>query len=615
VNKRVTTVLVCAALAMAAVGATVSSAAPQKSAAAGGTYRVGWENAFGFTNGFDPTGEYLGDAFGVLSNLMVRTLVGYNHVTGAAGNKVVPDIATALPRPTNGGRTYTFQLKDGVRFGPPVNREVTSRDVAYAMQRLANPKNGGQYAFYYRVISGWTAAEKGANTISGITTPNDRTIVFNLTQPTGDFLYRMAMPATGPIPREVANCFEGQPGKYGRNLVSTGPYMFEGSDKLNASSCGTLNPASGFDGQTRMTLVRNPQYREATDTKAARENLPDSFVFTVDTNADDIYNKIKAGELEDVVPGGTPPPKVLREYVTNASMRPNLHVNGGDRTWYLPLTLTQAPFDDIHVRKALNYIMDKQALQRAWGGSTAGAIATHIVPDPMLNNTLKGFDPYRTPGQRGSLARASAEMRLSKYDPGNTGKCTARACKGILLITDTRDVDTRMVPAIQASAAKIGITFKVRAITGAYPTVQTPSKNIPITSRPGWGKDYADASTFFNALFLGSAILPTGNTNYSLVGMTPAQAKQLKVTGKVQGLPNVDSAINRCNRIAPPSESTGSNPRIACWAALDRRLMTQVVPWVPYLSANVIRITGPKVDKWSYDQFSTTTAFAHVAVK
>ena len=106
---------------------------------------------FGFTDSFDPTGEYLGDAFGIYSNLLIRTLVGYNHVAGAAGNKIVPDIATAVPKPTNGGKTYTFHLKPGVKFGPPVNRAVTSQDIVYAMQRLANPKDGGQYAFYYDV--------------------------------------------------------------------------------------------------------------------------------------------------------------------------------------------------------------------------------------------------------------------------------------------------------------------------------------------------------------------------------------------------------------------------------------------------------------------------------
>ena len=70
---------------------------------AGGTLRVGWEQSFGFTDTFDPTGEYLGDAIGIYSSLLVRTLVGYNHVADAAGNKLVPDLATAVPAPTNGG--------------------------------------------------------------------------------------------------------------------------------------------------------------------------------------------------------------------------------------------------------------------------------------------------------------------------------------------------------------------------------------------------------------------------------------------------------------------------------------------------------------------------------
>jgi hypothetical protein len=175
-----------------------------------------------------------------------------------------------------------------------------------------------------------------------------------------------------------------------------------------------------------------------------------------------------------------------------------------------------------------------------------------------------------------------------------------------------------LVPAIEASAAKIGITFKVRSINGAYPTIQTPSKNVPISERPGWGKDYADASTFFNALFLGTSILPTGNTNYSLVGLTPALAKKFHITGKVTGIPSVDAQIDKCNRTAPrglASAGAGGDPRVACWAALDKKLMTQVVPWVPVIWANHNSVTGPKVAKWEYDQFGTATAYAHVAVK
>ena len=150
-----------------------------------------------------------------------------------------------MPKPTNGGKTYTFHIKQGVMFSPPVNRQVTSADFVNAMERLANPKDGGQYSFYYTVIKGWSAYAAGkAKTISGIKTPNASTIVFNLTAPTGDFLYRMAMPATGPQPAEVTKCFAGQPGKYGNDLISTAGYMIKGIDKVDISSCcSAIKPA------------------------------------------------------------------------------------------------------------------------------------------------------------------------------------------------------------------------------------------------------------------------------------------------------------------------------------------------------------------------------------
>ena len=147
-------------MAVATVVVTMgASAHPAKSQTikAGGTLNVGWENNFAdFSDSFDPTGEYLGDAFGILTNLLVRNLVSYKHVAGADGNTIVPDIATTVPKPTNGGKTYTFHLKSGIKFSPPVNRAVTSADFVTALDRLANPKDGGEYAFYFNVIKGWS---------------------------------------------------------------------------------------------------------------------------------------------------------------------------------------------------------------------------------------------------------------------------------------------------------------------------------------------------------------------------------------------------------------------------------------------------------------------------
>jgi peptide/nickel transport system substrate-binding protein len=578
---------------------------PQK----GGTWRVGVEQSFGFTNNFDPTGEYLGTGINIYENLLLRTLVGYRHTPGASGNQLVGDLATAVPTPTAGGLTYTYKLRSGVKFGPPVNRAVTSKDVAYAMQRLANPKDGGQYSFYYTIIKGWNAYASGkAKRISGITTPNNSTIVFHLTEATGDFNYRMSMPATAPIPKEVAKCFEGKPGNYGRDVVSSGPYMIQGSDKISASSCSAVKPMSGYDGAngTHMILVRNPNYKQSTDPN--RKNYPDMFTFTIDSNADDIYNKVLAGQLDDEL--SSPQPKTIRQYVTDSSLRKRLLPNVGDRTWYLTMNLTQAPFDDIHIRKAMNWILDKKAMQKAWGGPVVGSVATHIVPPVLYNNGLAEYDPYSTKDQAGDLAKAQAEVKQSKYDPGHTGKCTASACKKVLMIGDVRAVDNRMIPIIQADAAKIGITFTVRQINGAYTTIQTTNKNIPFSERPGWGKDYADPYAFIGELFSGNAIIPSGNTNYSLVGVTPAinASKKLGLKGNLNNVPSVDPDIKVC-------QPKIKQARINCWEGVDKKLMTQVVPWVPYLWANNVTIVGPKVTHWQYDQYGDYTAYSQVAVK
>ncbi len=476
-----------AIVAIATVVLTVgASAHPANSQTikAGGTLNVGWENNFAdMSDSFDPTGEYLGDAWGILSGLMVRNLVSYQHVAGPAGNVIVPDIATSVPKPTNGGKTYTFHLKTDIKFSPPVNRAVTSADFVTALDRLANPKDGGEYAFYFNVIKGWDAYAKGkASHISGISTPNKSTIIFNLTQPAGDFLYRLTLPAASPMPAEVMKCFQGKPGAYGRDIVSTAGYMFKGEDQVNISSCAAIKPASGFDGLSMMDLVRNPN--AAPD--AYRHNYADEVRFLTDANSTDIYNKIEAGTLDTAI--SSIPAQVGAKYNTDPSLKQYLHINAGDRIWYLTMNLTQPPFDDVHVRKAMNWIIDKAALQQAWGGAYLGPIANHMIPDSVFSNQLADYKPYGTAGDHGSVSKALAAMKGSKY-ANSSGMCTAAACKNVLMVADVRSVDPKMVAVIQQDAAKIGITFTVRSTSAAYPTIQTPveERSVRRAARLGQG--------------------------------------------------------------------------------------------------------------------------------
>jgi peptide/nickel transport system substrate-binding protein len=581
----------------------------QAAAQRGGVLRTA-QSDFGFTNGFDPTGEYLGFAWGVLG-AMSRSLMGTKHVADAAGNELFPDLAADAPEISSDGLTYTFKLKPGIKWGPPVNRDITSKDVAYAFQRINAAPLVAQYGFYYfGVIKGMDGKAKSADqTIEGIQTPDDQTIIFNLEKATGDFLYRVFMPATAPIPQEVAKCFT-KAGDYGRYVISSGPYMIQGSDQLDISSCDSMKPISGFDPTKRLALVRNPNYDQATDN--LRSNYVDGIDLAINTNVDDIYNKVEAGQIDSSI--YDPPPKpVLQRYLTDQAKKPHLHANQGDRTWYIFMNMTTPPFDDINVRKAANLIMDKAALLQAWGGTTSGEIATHIMPPTLLNNKLGAdYNPYATPDNRGDEAKAKEAMKQSKYDSNKDGVCDASQCKNLVMINRNTPPHTDSEPVVASSLAKIGIEVKPRelATSAAYTTIQTVKNNIPIGLNPSWGKDYADPYSFA-VLFDGRSIAATGNTNYSLVGITADQARRFGIEfPSGTQIPNVDADIDTCQDIP----NTEADRRIDCFVGLDRKVMEEAVPWVPYLWEKKITITAPSVTKYEFDQFSGHISLTQVAV-
>jgi peptide/nickel transport system substrate-binding protein len=587
-----------------------NSSTPKK----GGVYRTAIED-FGFTGAFDPTGEYLGTAFGLYSQLLLRNLVGYKHVEGAAGDVIVPDLATNTGTVSSDGLTYTFTLKDGIKWGPPLNRPITSADVAYAFQRINTKSLVAQYGFYYDgTIEGMTGDAKSADqTISGIETPDAKTITFHLTQPTGDFLYRLAMPAAAPVPKEVAGCFT-KAGDYGRDVIASGPYMIMGSDQVDASSCDSIKPIAGFDPTKFLKLVRNPSYDPSTDSPDARSNYVNGVDIEIDTNTDDIFNKIQSGALDGSL-ASTPPAPVEQQYLTNPDFKGLLHSDPGDRTWYIFMNLLTPPFDNIHVRKAVNYIIDKAAIQKVWGGPIHGDIASHIMPPTVLPGFPANYDPYASSGNAGDLDKAKAEMKqATQYDTNGDGICDATACKNVLFVNRSSPPQVDMTPIIQTDLAKIGISLKPRELdTGtAYTTVATVNKLIPIGANAGWGKDYADPSTFA-VLFQSSGINCSGGINYSNVGMSAAQAKECGVTSefnaasKAGALPNVDSEVDGCNKAS-------GDARTQCWIKLDQDLMENVVPWVPYLFANALTVVNKDVVNYTFDQFSGIISLTHIAV-
>ena len=581
-----------------------ATAAPQR----GGVYRTAVDD-LGLTNGFDPTGEYVAIAFNSY-NAILRTLVATRHIAAPAGNVLYPDLAAKLPDVSSDRLTYTFTLKPGIKFGPPLNRAITSKDIEYAFERINTKPLVAQYGFYYDgIIKGMDGSAPKPAPVSGIDTPNDQTIVFHLTHPVGDFLYRLAMPATAPAPKEVAGCFT-KAGDYGRYVIASGPYMIQGSDKLDASSCQSLKPISGFDPTKKLVLVRNPDYSQSTDT--LRSNWVDGIQIQIDTNLSDIFSRIERGELDGSL-ANQPPKTALARYLTDPAKRQYVHTDPGDDTWYITMNLAHPPFDDLHVRKAVNEVIDKAAVLQAWGGPQFGQIATHVIPPTMLSGQLgQSYDPYASSGFHGDLAKAKDEMKLSRHDANKDGVCDAPACRNLVMVSRNVAPFTDMEPIITQDLAKIGIGVTAREYTtgNAYRTIQSVKTNTPLALHAQWIKDYADPYTFANPLFGSGSIIPEGNVNYSLVGLTPSMASKLGIDfPSGAAIPSVDSDINGCEQIP-----AGDPSRISCWSSFDKKLMEQVVPWVPYLWGDNITITAPSVTQYVFDQSSSYISLTQLAV-
>jgi len=278
------------------------------------------------------------------------------------------------------------------------------------------------------------------------------------------------------------------------------------------------------------------------------------------------------------------------------------------------MNMLTPPFDDVHVRRAVNSVINKAGLLQAIGGPTYGQIATHIMPPTVLDFKGENYDPYASPNESGDLNAAKQEMSQSKYDKNHDGVCDASVCNNVLFVNRNIEPFTKYTPIIQDNLASIGIHVKVRELdTGtAYTTIQTVKNLVPIAANAGWGKDYADPSTFA-VLFQSSGISCEGQVNYSEVGMTLKQAQECgpNVVAAYNALssppPSVDNEVNKCNALS-------GGQRQDCWIQFDKDLMENVIPWVPYRWGNAITVTGSTVSKYEYDQFAGAISFCNISV-
>ena len=579
-------------------------------AVAGGTLR--FAQLSDFYSALDPQKEYSSVTWEYYRCCLLRTLLSYTGKTAdEGGSELQPDIAAELPEQSADGLTWTFKLKQGIMYGDPFGDvEVTAPDIIRAVGRVADPDASvGGYPDYYSVIEGFADVQDGKEDLpSGMVAPDPYTLEIHLTEPAGDLGYRFAMGATAPIPPmgdAVDGAADGHVRDYGRFLVATGPYQIQGSADLDFSlPAKDQTPVSGYEPGKSIVLERNPNYDPATD--GLRPAYADGIEVTMGGDNNDLYNKIEAGELDFVVDGIVPRDK-LKEYATNPDLQDRLHVNNSDGIRYLSFNLAQPPFDDINVRKAVNYALNKEGMRQLRGGELLGDIAGHIFLNSFFpNNDLADYDPYATPNGAGDVNLALEDMKASAYDSDGDGLCDDPVCEDVLAITDEADPYPDQAALIQENLAQIGITLDVKPFERGtmYTKCSDPSTHSGICLAPAWGKDYPDPYTFGVPLFSTKYLFPSYG-NLALLGADTEYLK--KYDYSVTTVPSAEDKIDECKGLLDEERTT-------CWAELDRELMENIVPWVPYLFDNNIDVLSARINNYAFDQFAGLAAYDQMAI-
>lgn len=610
----------------------------------GGTLRAVTSQPFPL----DPQADYSDVAWEIYRCCLLRTLLSYNGRSTAGGGAALhPDLAAEMPTVTPDRLTWTFHLKQGLHYAPPLKDvEITAADIVRALERDAKVFHRGfGYGFYYVPIKGfWRYTHGRTDSIAGLQVPDPYTLKVHLTDPAGDMGYRMALPAAAPIPPNPFNPDEtlgvaaGHRGDtvggersrgYLRFLVASGPYMFAGSPGLDLSVppdeqkpvAGFLPAEAKFGALTarpevtrmgRIELVRNPSWHEATD--PLRPAYPDRIEITTGFPLDEEAPAIEHGRV-DVLLGDQPDPKLVETYRANG-LDDRIETNPADAVFFITINLAQPPFDDLRVRKAASLVIDKATIVDETERSpnlpefspVTARVATHLVIDSEENNQLLTYDPYGSSGDHGDVEAAKAEMRLSRYDRNHDGSCDAPVCDHVIAVATDVTMPQTAGHVIAKDLLAIGIDLRLewRSAESWNAAINDPAEHVALGVGRNWFKDYPNAFTFFVPLFRSDGIGPELCCDWPLLGAT---AEKLKGWGyRATEVPNVDNRIQRC----VPLNGTDQTE---CWAELDKYLMQDVVPWIPYLDLLTLDVVSGRLANFSWDQFTTEPALDHLALR
>ncbi len=459
-------------------------------------------------------------------------LTTLKRVGGRESTEIVPNLATSLPEARDAGRTYTFRLRKGIRYS--TGRPVRAGDFRRAIERTFELSS--DYAHLYASIAGAAACArhpKGCDLARGIDADDGAgTVTFHLTAPDPDLPAKLALPFAFAVPQDT-------PSKLGRRGVpATGPYRL-----------------AAYVPRRQIRLVRNPWFREWS--RAAKPaGYPEEIVIRLGIPVSAQVRAVGSGQgdIADLSNRGEPDVEALR-----ARYGSRLHSGPGPYVVYTFLNTRLPPFDDVRVRRALNYALDREAVVRSAGGPLFASASCQVLPANFPG--YRKYCPYRR-----DLATAKRLVAAS-------------GTQGTPVIVWTRATYKRFYAHVVKALESLGYRTRLKVVDdhAYYDALAKAGPAKVQAGYVGWVTDYPSAGSFITGL-LGYLGMPTGFS---------------------------DQAVERQIREAFQLQQTDQAMANARWARIDRMIVDRA-PVVPMYNLRWIVFTSGRVGNFQYHPLSYT---------
>jgi peptide/nickel transport system substrate-binding protein len=428
-----------------------------------------------------------------------------------------PNLAKEIPTASNGGitdggKTITVHIQPNVKYAPPVNRTVTSQDVAYAIERMADPNVGNGYwsSYFQKAIVG--AAKATGGPISGIQTPNPTTIVIHLTGTVANTVIQaLSLPGSAPVPQSVvAPLDKHAPTNFGvTQLTATGPYMIQGEDKGNSI-------ASGYTPGKSLTLVRNPNWSAST---YAGPYKPPAYLnqINISIGGDPAVTGPQVLKGKDMVEFDTPTHATVQEAYQRYPSQITFTTGAGDH--YITLNNSQAPFNNVNLRRAVYANLDRDAIIKEKGGVLTGEPGTHFIyPGTSGFVQAGGYPGPNYPWNAhtsGDLTVAKQYMKKAGYP---SGKYTGNATVTVVSSNNGQD-ELAINQIVKQDLTQLGFKVNLAQVDQSvmYTKCQNPKQEVDACPSGGWLRDFNDPFSILYPTLSSAAITPTVTNNFGQV--------------------------------------------------------------------------------------------------